>query len=1804
MSLDAAGVGRSASPASSGRSSPVPRSRRAVEDGLYKADKSLRRYAALIERALSTWETSPQEWADYIAFLGRLLKAIQSQPKETPFLPHTAAVTSKLAQCLNPALPSGVHQKAIEVYAYIFSTFSHEYLSAHLHEYLPGLASVFSFASLSVRPALYPLFEEHILALPSLDLRPALKSLLLALLPAIEEETSEDFDRAFGNVDLLERKFTHYGSDGYFWQCFFLCVITSPSRRQGALNYMVRKLPRFATKSQDDSVDVSDEISAEAEAATSPEPGLLVRCFVAGLSDSQMLVQRGFLDLLVTHLPIHSPILQSKAEKVDLERLVSAALLVLLRRDMSLNKRLWTWLLGPEPKDENVTDHPSAEGSEASSQAEYFQAFSWAPLRTSVSAMFETDIQRPADLARPFRICLSLMDRWEISQILVPDFFMRSLRCLHAYSTKASSAQVSEVLRSANVFFDGVEAYLMWATFFELLQGAGDNSSDDSSSDALSRLNLFEWVLEHFSVKDEEMLTTHIPLCAFYLLDVIVRSQASVESEAVRQAALRISARLLNLLPSRVFKLPDLANDGQSSPAGGQMRAAIEEHYCTPQSTNSKARAPFRSSDVGRGLLARIAHLTSAFLRERDLACLDMSTHLLSSALSRIQTPLLTEIQQLVDTINSELHSSDKQQSSLPFSAITCIVSVCTSLLGRSLITLQDLQDLEPRITAQILLFVSPLRSKYHVEATRLIWQLDDLLAPSDAVKVSLVSNLRSANSPRDNRGKASGHDSAVKRFAITWAHSVPSGPHSATSRRGSAAPTASDPARLARRLDVLSEPLLLVLETLIDAVPSEADFVKHWLSGMAGLDRVFTVLLRRIKGLMLVSKHGPELRDERQCLREKKYLLDIVHGVLCTGGDWPWNCLLMLEMESPPDEAESGAIFVAKCTSDILSHRASHSLDLEDSALRLLDSFLNSPIRHELGDLDLEACLIERLLIAVEQQQNTLHVHLLRLIPTAITLRLDIEKSDIVGDRNVRSPSGTKQHSTVRPKPESSKTNLAPSLLPPPLLLQCIRVGLTSKAAHFHYDQWLEFLHRILPTFADSIFASLLPLVESLCGAIGQAFESLRDMTVAEPPGQGAAPDVVILGLLEALEMILARAHDSLVADTTQEASVTHQQQANGPWGAMAPSLFKVEGPPSKTAQSNSRLTVVLAFQDAIRTCLNIWTWSNHPSETDGFDIVSAATTSHMAIRLRNKTRHLLEQMFLVEPLESLEVVIARWRFGQQTGEASAALSLLQVMHGSRPKNTVPAILDALCSRTNPAALPPDRLSSQSTTLSATDVALFLLAYLRSTEDDAMDELWADSISFLRDVLGNPLPYRLVLSPLVRLVHMLAQKTGNTNFGEQKKMKRELGDIFQRLLAATFATLSTSAIVESSSSNHSEMIQEPLRADHANNFVTVLKDAIHDGETILETNERINTAVATISSSLIAPVFKAKAFPGNVTTGVLDLLQQMQKKSPTVKVWKKEVSDAFNDPKILSSSAIAMEEGWFPVLHQWGLREKDRMPDLLARLTPPSSAGIMFGVGANAARLEADRRTQLNLRRICLLLLASPEDTWASHLRDFDEKLVELSAATNTSSPSSAIKAELYMLCRALVLALSSTQLAPLWPTINDVLLAALTSLLPGNTSEQNFSNLGLLQAFKLLDQLTVLSPDDFQLHQWLYISDTVDAVYGPEGMTATALADQVAETLGSSALDDSHTARAVDETPEMTRTRRHLLSGPASLPDADDLKAMSRQEFSGSVLRPLLSQLSIHSYEGVYSMETAEIEACRATLLSDLLDIRSIVD
>ena len=188
----------------------------------------------------------------------------------------------------------------------------------------------------------------------------------MRLLPGVEEETSEEFERTLKLFDAFKTAVrpansddfgqNHSSGDEYFWQCFFLATITSNSRRSGALAFLVRNLPKLGQplsqetasngSQKDKGAKMSDSL---AKIVTTPEPGLLLRCFAAGLADEQLLIQRGFLDLLVTHLPLHANVLQKRVKPEDLELLITAAAGVVVRRDMSLNRRLWTWLLGPEP---------------------------------------------------------------------------------------------------------------------------------------------------------------------------------------------------------------------------------------------------------------------------------------------------------------------------------------------------------------------------------------------------------------------------------------------------------------------------------------------------------------------------------------------------------------------------------------------------------------------------------------------------------------------------------------------------------------------------------------------------------------------------------------------------------------------------------------------------------------------------------------------------------------------------------------------------------------------------------------------------------------------------------------------------------------------------------------------------------------------------------------------------------------------------------------------------------------------------------------------------------------------------------------------------------------------------------------------------------------------------------------------------------------------------------------------------------------------------------------------------------------
>lgn len=357
---------------------------------------------------------------------------------------------------------------------------------------------------------------------------------------------------------------------------------------------------------------------------------------------------------------------------------------------------------------------------------------------------------------------------------------------------------------------------------------------------------------------------------------------------------------------------------------------------------------------------------------------------------------------------------------------------------------------------------------------------------------------------------------------------------------------------------------------------------------------------------------------------------------------------------------------------------------------------------------------------------------------------------------------------------------------------------------------------------------------------------------------------------------------------------------------------------------------------------------------------------------------------------------------------------------------------------------------------------------------------------------------------------------------------------------------------------------------------------------------DRIASMTTMVSTQIIVPIFRSKTFPENVTELTLDLIIALGSIPEANKTWKRDVAEAFNDSKFFSSSLDMAQRKWMPVIRQWSLADKDRMPELLSRLSSPTSAGILFGVGASSARLDADRKTQLNLRRIAFLFLTAAKDTFVSNMVTLQEKAVDLLNASAASSPSSTTRAEIYMVIRALLLKTSAPHLASFWPTINAELYDAISSAFPSQSTDTY--NVGcLLQACKLLDTLLTLDLDDFQMQEWLFITDTTDSVYRASNIKPVAMVDELAEELDSGADASYFTDSSIINVP-YRGTRKPLLTSNVT-------KDVPNDEVMEKVLRPFFRQLSIHNFESIYSMDAPDGSACFDELMADIFNDTTLV-
>lgn len=1734
-----------------------------------------------------------------------------------------ALVARRLAQCLDPGLPSGVHQKTLEVYDYLFSLIGPQGLSQDLPLFLPGISSTLTFASLTVRPLFLSLVENHILHISASALRPALKALLLALLPGLEEEASDDFDRMLRILNQLKYKLSKndnsetLGPNGssnrmdasilqsaeLFWQSLFLASITSPSRRTGALAYLTRYLPKIGPDASTDAYAV--------EEVTSPEPGLLIRCFATGLTDDQPLVQRGFLDLLVSHLPLNAVVFQSKVKAEDKVVLVGAAARVVLRRDMSLNRRLWTWLLGPEiqksvnaetdslssPVVGNAKETNDIQISPALFGSGYFQKHGAEAMMNSLLGMLNIDLPNPSERAKPFRISLSLMDRWEIGSAIISNLFLPLMRSIQSFQSIANSDDFEEVLRSANAFFDGVEAPLVWAEIFDLID------TKSFGEDELERILLARFIIGHFNLQGDEMLP-HAPLICLALL-VIIRTRQEAASEAYARQASGLLNDLLSLLPqghTLDTRSEGVASDNLSS---DDLFEDIKAYYTQSKSRIEPSHLPI--SHVGENLIGETVQSTLHHL-DSDSSSLTLKDRVysLKLLLARTRPSQYLQNANLSEHILNHLQAKDNAEVSSSLPLLVSLTSLSTLLYTSHqpgiYVTTEDMQSIVYALTGHIWTFLSPARPQHQVEAVRSLWQLQTVAWKWRSVESMIAGlmnqygNHRIANVTRIN-------EEAIAKFGVLWNHTH-SLNLSARDGHQSLEDTFIDPK--ARFSSMLQRPLLIVVATLGDTSNKAYRASTAWIQSLSRslLEQVLLAvlsplassafgssLISSLDGIPRVKETGKAKISDREesentdsatfvwSLQQMSYILSAI-----SKDQWSWfartpmssgSQSTLFRTRNEAHEAFAFYAFIAKICLKALYHTS-----LQTQALSLLQKLSDLPHSSQLIDLQVDTELLRQL----ESSFSGSSIFQEMLIDVlSMVLKIRASSAGKV-QRSRRSVSKDLANGIMRRLSTSSEIDTRPTSVsrPPEKLLDCLLKGMSSNQAYDNLDKWVDLFCDCLPLYSGLIFQDLLQIVASLCSQVRSTFAKLQSTFVAESYDHIENLPKSLSSLLNALESCLAFAHDRL-SETEESFDATKSPDlSQGFFGNMVSGVFSGEANQIRNALANNRLTVILCFQDTIRVCFSLWSWESLGLADQSLPIDSNASFRSVSLRLRNRSRQILEGLFSAEPLECLETAIELWmRFlrMKSTSEAQIVVNLLHTLEGSRPKNTMPAIFNATYSRTNPSALDASRKSSVTTSLTDKDMMTFLISYTESLEDDVLEEIWADCTTFLRDVLGNPMPQRQILPRLLEFIGIIGSKMENTNFGEEWKMRRELGDLFLRLLTAIFtikpAGLSQDPIIKSGKALSDSDPLEP------SNVTQILHQNFAAFTSLLSETDRMVTAVASLSTNMIGPAMKSKHFPQNISPELLRLIQQICKVPGTAKYWKKDLSDAFNDTRFFQNPADLVQCGWLDLLRQLVLTDKDRINEQISRLIAPAAAGMMFGVGATAARLDTDRRTQYTLRRIALLAMATEQESFVGSLPLMLTRLDELSSASHISSPSSVTRSEIFMLLRALVLQCSPIHLGSFWPFISYEVQRAISSLLPDGESE-TYNHISILQAAKLLDVLLFIRPDEFQLQEWLFITDTVDAIYRPENWQPIAIADELSIAMSNT---DSSTPQVQSQAKGLAKP---WLCSDATRGGEEVVK----------ILQPFFNQLSIHAYERTYNtLGTVDLAACRDDLLKDLV-------
>ncbi|KAF9067320.1 Dopey, N-terminal-domain-containing protein [Rhodocollybia butyracea] len=1768
-------------------------------------DPKYKKYLAQVERCLNSFD-NVHEWADCIAFLKQLLKTFQSymQFKE---IPRKLIVAKRLSQCLNPALPTGVHQRALDVYSHILAVLGSEGLKRDLAIWSSGLFPFFEYAATSVKPSLLNLYDTHYLPLQA-GLRPVMKSFILALLPGLEEETGEFFEKVLALLDRLSGTV----SSSFFLQNIWLVMLTTPSARGTALNFLSRRLPQLHGLEDITSVVGSDI-------------GLMIRAFAAALEDENLLVRRSALDLLLQSMRMDSNAVK-RAQPDDRTILMRAAVSVVLRRDLSLNRRLYSWLLGPAEKSEKQ-------------QIEYLKTNALELLRNTL----KEDMVSPSgeySESRPFKIFISLLDNWEIgaalSDVLVYDAF-KAIKALTETGTE------EDVSMTANTLYDAVEPHIIWrrllTTVFQEIVG---------HTDQFEAIDMVLFILRTFS-QDEEAQTVHFPLmfsAVMDLLDIQLKQDPSKASSPAIKAGLSFLEVLLRQIPHiKLLSRPEVKPDMQAVSENERPYIFACTFYDIKPVIDAPAptgtyQVPFSSAFESLASLSMVLgiSLTKAngnltALREvftKSLALIERLVSRLNSSITLVWEPkkwleVILNIWLTVSLQNANFTVLDKVVSLIVLLHQTVDLTPNFSIDDRSIMS---------KMVNRLMLYLRPDYAVYHVRAVNLIWSLE-AATPKSHVESILAQTM---NSP-ESRNVQESYEAFGALWRLTEDNMLP----------GS-------------RFKV---PMMIVLDTLKNEDPNLRRIGETWMrcslkSYIRVLDPILFELLdpsirRSMTTVKVKGKEIPGFVYERPFdQRYMNHLMEMLASVIRIGGQGfvktarisgikrSHHTGLVNRVESAgfPDPDVSYLEVLLHILLNFLQSEPKtawaptmdpQNLVIQSTAVDLLQAIVSRGEIQGISIEVIEAAVIGKLYFCIHVNRLNLQNKLLHLLHSVIS-------ASIATDESSRRITVGKQRPDQSLEPLNTgegDDSIVNGYSVNPLLTQTLVDGIATPTNQPVLQHWLDFVLMAVPQFQPTLQTVVGPLNDCV---VKKLIIALRDLLKASATEEEFSADIhsansdaefnMLLNGLERLVLLgLAYTSEVSVADDDASSITEKNAEGSGLLGYVSNVFSSDNTQQSADEQLRVRSPAYYALNEGVRILYLIWGtlgWTD-PEDTNSRDESLALIYN----RTRTRSRRVLEHIFRVQSAEVFESIVDCWNrdmFVRSLISDDAPFELIDVLVSSA-QNVVHMICESISLR----ASSSDK-KKQAINPDLTDMVLFnfLEQYLQRLEGPLALQVWGRFLQLAKEIAGSTREFKPQTFSTLRCATVLAEKITQTTAMEDRRIRKDLQstwtdtagqDIFSKLLdscvgyvgktygssswirrSANEALLSNGRdspthgsrdgkLDEKMNASTVSFTPDTPRPGAANEAVTQINEfiaavALPNMRRILMDNDKVSSACTNIVYYIISPLVKGKVKPMEVDPIVVNMIYEMSRIPSTFKAWRSPVTELLNDSRVFNGAPEAAE-AWKPIIKTVFDSDKTAFPELLNKISTAPSANIFTN-----REYEMLVRS-LNLRRLSFVLLAGEKNHYLTVLPSIQEKLVDV--LRNTTAPI--VQSEVYLCIRVLLCRLSPHNLTSFWPVLLTELYRIFEQVMLNLPSDGSEDLPLVLAACKCLDLLIAIQTEEFQIHQWMFVTDTVDAIYRPNDWFPEAMMDQLAEIAGSLPRVSPNVSSSISHSPAPNLSGFGAQQKPMRRP----MLTSVRQIDSIRDLVPFFSGVSITTYESVYASNgSIDWDVIEKGIMDDMFDGR----